>query len=122
SQSRRPAAARPETYDLEPLRAARDFKALTVDGPKCAVITGNANAAVPVVKLMMPAFERWRMVLTMLDPYGVAFDWDSLAMLTLHEWMDVLMYFPEDVDLERNWRLKERTDRYMPTGAAGRRP
>lgn len=103
--------------DPDVMRAARDFKALSVDGPKCAVITGDANAAVPIVKLMMPAFERRRMVLTMLDPYGVAFDWDSLAMLTLHERMDILMYFPEDVDLERNWRLKERTNRYMPTGA-----
>lgn len=103
--------------DPDVMNSARGFKALSVSGPKCAVITGNANRAVPVVKLMMPGFERRRMVLTMLDPYGVAFDWDSLAALTLHERMDVLIYFPEDIDLERNWRLKERTDRYMPTGA-----
>jgi len=103
--------------DPDVMRVARDFKALTVDGPKCAVITGDANTAVPIVKLMMPAFERRRMALTMLDPYGVCFDWDSLAMLTLHERIDLLIYFPEDIDLERNWRLKQRTDRYMPTGA-----
>lgn len=30
--------------------------------------------------------------------------------------MDLLIYFPEDIDLERNWRSKERTNRYMPTG------
>jgi three-Cys-motif partner protein len=102
--------------DPEVMRAAREFKGLSVNGPKCAVITGDANDAVPLVKLMMPAFERRRMVLTMLDPYGVCFDWDSLAGLALHERIDCLIYFPEDIDLERNWRLKERTNRYMPTG------
>jgi hypothetical protein len=109
--------ARLNLADPEVMRAAREFKGLSVSGPKCAVITGDANHAVPLVKLIMPAFERRRMVLTMLDPYGVCFDWDSLAGLALHERMDLLIYFPEDIDLERNWRLKERTDRYMPTGA-----
>jgi three-Cys-motif partner protein len=103
--------------DPDVMRLAREFKALRVDGPKCVVLTGDANDAPHVVKAMMPAFERRRMVLTMLDPYGVCFDWESLARLTLHERMDLLIYFPEDIDLERNWRLKERTDRYMPTGA-----
>ena len=96
---------------------AREFKGLNSVGPKCAVLVGDANKAISVVKLMLPAFERRRMILTMLDPYGVCFDWDSLESLTMHERMDLLMYFPEDIDLERNWRLKERTDRYMPTGA-----
>lgn len=99
------------------LYLAREFKGRTVNGPKCAVLTGDANKAVPAVKLMMPGFERHRMILTMLDPYGVCFDWDSLESLTMHERMDLLMYFPEDIDLERNWRLKERIDRYMPKGA-----
>jgi hypothetical protein len=36
-------------------------------------------------EVMMPAFERHRMILTMLDPYGVCFDWDSLESLTMHE-------------------------------------
>jgi three-Cys-motif partner protein len=103
--------------DPDVMRSAREFKGLNGNGPKCAVIVGDANNAVPVVKLMMPAFEQRRMVLTMLDPYGICFDWDSLAGLTLHERMDLLIYFPEDIDLERNWRLKERTDRYMPSGA-----
>jgi three-Cys-motif partner protein len=111
------ATVRLSLEDPDVMHHAREFKALCVNGPKCVVITGDANRAVPIVKLMMPAFERRRIVLTMIDPYGVAFDWDSLAMLTLHERMDLLMYFPEDIDLERNWRLKERTDRYMPTGA-----
>ncbi len=106
-----------ELADPDVMRHAREFKALTVDGPKCVVLTGDANKAVPLVKLMMPAFERRRMVLTMLDPYGVCFDWDSLEALTMHERMDLLIYFPEDIDLERNWQLKERTDRYMPRGA-----
>jgi len=102
--------------DPDVMRLAREFKALTVGGPKCVVLRGDANEAPHIVKAMMPAFERRRMALTMLDPYGVCFDWDSLAKLTLHERMDFLIYFPEDIDLERNWRLKERTDRYMPTG------
>jgi three-Cys-motif partner protein len=98
------------------MRAAGRFKALEVKGPKCAVITGDANRAVPMVKLMMPGLPGRRIALTMLDPYGVSFRWNSLAGLALHERMDLLMLFPEDVDLERNWRLRERTDRYMPTG------
>ena len=103
--------------DPDVMHLARQFKGADAVGPKCAVLTGDANKAIPVVKLMMPAFERHRMILTMLDPYGVCFDWDSLDGLTMHERMDLLMYFPEDIDLERNWRLKERTDRYMPNGA-----
>lgn len=102
--------------DPNVMRAAAQFKALgTADGPKCAVITGDANAAVPLVKLMLPELPGRRIVLTMLDPYGVSFDWDSFAGLTLHERLDVLLLFPEDIDLERNWRLEERIDRYMPT-------
>jgi three-Cys-motif partner protein len=98
------------------MQAAREFKAVEAAGPKCVVITGDANQAVPVVKLMMPGFEGRRIVMTMLDPYGVAFDWQSLAGLTLHERIDVLLLFPEDVDLERNWRQAERIDRFMPPG------
>jgi three-Cys-motif partner protein len=109
--------ARLDLGDPEIMRAAADFKALQAGGPKCAVITGDANAAVPIVKLMMPGLPGRRIALTMLDPYGVSFDWDSLAGLTLHERMDLLLLFPEDVDLERNWRLAERISRYMPTGA-----
>jgi three-Cys-motif partner protein len=68
--------------DPDVMRLAREFKALNVDGPKCVVLTGDANEAPHIVKAMMPAFERQRMVLTMLDPYGVCFDWESLAKLT----------------------------------------
>ena len=53
----------------------------------------------------------------MLDPYGVSFDWISLEKLAFQERMDVLMLFPEDVDLERNWRQSNRIDRYMPPGS-----
>lgn len=109
--------ARLDLDDPHVMRAGGAFRAVEVQGPKCAVITGDANRAVPLVKLMMPSLPGRRIVLTMLDPYGVSFDWDSLAGLTLHERLDVLLLFPEDIDLERNWRLKERIDRYMPTGA-----
>jgi three-Cys-motif partner protein len=50
----------------------------------------------------------------MLDPYGVCFTWDSLSGLALHERLDILLLFPEDVDLERNWRQEERIDSFMP--------
>jgi three-Cys-motif partner protein len=103
--------------DPDRMRVARDFKALNAAGPKCVVLTGDANDAVPLVKLMMPGFERQRIALTMIDPYGVCFGWDSLSGLTLNERMDLLIYFPEDIDLERNWRLKDRIDKYMPSGA-----
>lgn len=103
--------------DSDVMRAAATFKAIdTVRGPKCAVITGDANQAVPAVKLMLPGLPGRRIVLTMLDPYGVSFDWDRFAALTLHERLDVLLLFPEDVDLERNWRLAQRIDQYMPPG------
>ena len=88
-----------------------------VRGPKVAVITGDANSAVPFVKLMMPGLPGRRIALTMVDPYGVAFDWDSLGGLALHERMDLLMLFPEDMDIERNLRHEARLDRYMPPGA-----
>jgi three-Cys-motif partner protein len=87
------------------------FKALDVRGPKVAVLTGDANRAVPFVKLMMPGLPGRRIALTMVDPYGVKFEWDSLAGLSLHERMDLLMLFPEDMDIERNLRHEERLDR-----------
>ncbi len=100
--------------DPDLMQAVADFKALQVHGPKVAVITGDANRAVPFVKLMMPGLPGRRIALTMVDPYGVKFAWDSLAGLTLHERMDLLMLFPEDMDIERNLRHEERLDRYMP--------
>lgn len=102
--------------DPELMQAVSNFKALEVPKPKVAVITGDANRAVPFVKLMLPALPGRRIALTMVDPYGVKFDWDSLAGLTLHERMDLLMLFPEDMDIERNLRHEERLDRYMPPG------
>lgn len=99
------------------MRRAREFKGLEVFGPKCAVLTGDANRATAIVKLMMPGFEGRRLALTMLDPYGVSLDWLTLDKLTLHERMDLLMLFPEDMDLERNWRQTERIDRFMPPGS-----
>jgi three-Cys-motif partner protein len=103
--------------DPDLMHAVADFKALQVHGPKVAVITGDANRAVPFVKLMMPGLPGRRIALTMVDPYGVKFAWDSLAGLTLHERMDLLMLFPEDMDIERNLRHEKRLDRYMPPGA-----
>jgi three-Cys-motif partner protein len=110
-------ATRIDLADPNRIRRVGEFKALNVVGPKCAVLTGDANDAVALVKLMMPGLPGRRIALTMLDPYGVSINWLSLDKLTLHERMDLFMNFPEDVDLERNWRLKERIDRYMPHGA-----
>lgn len=109
--------ARLNLSDPDLMHAAREFKAVQTGGPKVAIITGDANLAVPIVKLMMPAFEGSRIALTMVDPYGVDFHWDSMAGLTLHERMDMLVLFPEDMDIERNLALEERLDAYMPPGA-----
>lgn len=103
--------------DPDLMRAVAEFKALQVRRPKVAIITGDANRAVPFVKLMMPGLPGRRIALTMVDPYRVKFAWDSLAGPTLHERMDLLMLFPEDMDIERNLRHEDRRDRYMPPGA-----
>jgi three-Cys-motif partner protein len=108
--------ARLKLYDPEIMRAALSFKGVDVNGPKVAVITGDANRAVPVVKRMMPGFEGRRIALSMVDPYGAEFEWDSLAGLTLHERMDIFMLFPEDMDIERNLQHEDRLNRYMPPG------
>jgi len=71
--------ARLNLADPDVMHAAREFKALQTSGPKVAVITGDANHAVPIVKLMMPAFEGRRIVLSMVDPYGIDFHWNSMA-------------------------------------------
>lgn len=109
--------ARLDLADPDVMHAARAFKAVQTDGPKVAVITGDANQAVPVVKLMMPGFAGRRIALSIVDPYGIDFHWDSLAGLTLHERMDLLVLFPEDMDIERNLTLEQRLDLYMPPGA-----
>lgn len=82
---------------------------------KTTIITGDANDAPVPVQLLLPAFPRQRVSLTMLDPYGASFRWASLANLTLYEAMDVLLLFPEDMDLERNLQHEERLDAYMGT-------
>jgi three-Cys-motif partner protein len=111
--------ARLSLSDPDVLDAAREFKTLQTSGPKVAVITGDANRAVEttVVKLLMPAFAGRRIALSMVDPYGIDFHWNSMAGLMLHERMDLLVLFPEDMDIERNLSLEGRLDRYMPPGA-----
>ena len=114
-------ATRIDLDDPDRMRRARDFKGLDVPGPKCAVLTGDANKAIAIVKLMMPRFPGRRLALTMLDPYGPSFQWLSLEKRTLHERMDLLIFFPEDVDLERNWRQTDRINPYMPPHSDWRR-
>jgi three-Cys-motif partner protein len=51
----------------------------------------------------------------LIDPHGADFWWDSLSGLVLHERMDAMILFPEDMDLERNLLLEERNDPYFPS-------
>ncbi len=84
-------------------------------GPKVVVLTADANEAPAIVRMLLPAFEGKRAVLTMLDPYAANFTWEALSALTFRERMDVLMLFPEEMDIRRNLQHEQRLDRYFGT-------
>lgn len=92
------------------------------DGTKVVVMTGDANDAPVFVKMLLPAWEGHRYALTLIDPPGADFWWESLGMLTLQERMDLMLLFPEDMDIERNLPIyaaqepgTSKLDRYMPS-------
>jgi three-Cys-motif partner protein len=96
------------------LRAA-DVRTTRSIGPKVVIITGDANKAPAVVKHLLPAFPGQRLALTLVDPYGATFTWDALGQLLLHERMDAMILFPEDMDIERNIsRRDQRFDSFFP--------
>jgi three-Cys-motif partner protein len=98
------------------LEQGREVKAATPYGPKVVIVTGDANKAGPLVKLVLPGFPGQRLGLTLVDPYGSSYTWDALSALVLHERMDAMILFPEDMDIERNaGRGDPRFDRFFPS-------
>jgi three-Cys-motif partner protein len=71
-------------------------------GPKIVLLEGDANDAAFYVRQLLPAFEGRRICLSMIDPYSANFSWDALSALTYRERMDLLMLFPEEMDIKRN--------------------
>jgi len=98
------------------LEHAREVKAATTFGPKVVILTGDANHASPVVKLVLPGFPGQRLCLALIDPYAASYTWDALSGLVLHERMDAMILFPEDMDIERNAaRGDARLDDFFPS-------
>lgn len=87
---------------------ARQAKAARTRGPKVAILTGDANHAPIVARQLLPAFSGQRVSLALIDPPGAHFSWEAMVNLTAYERMDLLLLFPEDMDIERN--LKNPTD------------
>lgn len=94
---------------------AHEIKGAKTKGPKIVILTGDANDAPIVVRQLLPGFSGHRAVLSLLDPSGAHFNWNALSDLTLNERMDVLILFPEDMDIERNLTNTERLDAYFGT-------
>ena len=94
----------------------------TLLGPKVIVSTGDANDVPLYVKQLLPAWERHRYSIALIDPPGLDFSWNSLGALTLNERLDLLLLFAEDMDLQRNFgtyltgSLGNKADRYFPYG------
>jgi three-Cys-motif partner protein len=103
-------AARSEVF-----ARAHEIKAATTKGPKIAILTGDANDAPLVVRQLLPGFSRQRVILSFLDPSGAHFKWKALSDLTLYERMDLLILFPEDMDIERNLTDTGRLGAYFGT-------
>ena len=107
--------ADPHIFGLDPLSVDLGSEALgaqiqkaidtQTDRAKVIVITGDANHAPAVVKMLLPAWEQRRYALAMIDPPGADFTWEALGQLTLNERMDLVLLFPEDMDIERNLPL-----------------
>lgn len=88
--------------DEAALRQARQMKGAHARGPKVAILTGDANAAPLVARQCLPGFSGRRVSLALIDPNGAHYTWESMINLTAYERMDLLLLFPEDMDIERN--------------------
>jgi three-Cys-motif partner protein len=105
-----------ETLGVEIRRVKGEERLAT----KIVVLTGDANDAPTTIRALLPGWEGRRYGLALIDPPGADFTWKALGMLTLHEKLDLMMLFPEDMDIERNLRLyaamppgSSKLDRYM---------
>jgi three-Cys-motif partner protein len=99
---------------------ATEIKGAVTSGPKVVVITGDANEAPIFIRALMPAWERNRYALALIDPPSLSFWWESLEALTFNERMDLMLLFAEGMDLNRNldrYSAQERSklDRFIGT-------
>jgi three-Cys-motif partner protein len=94
-----------------PFEEARRVKAAKPRGPKVVILTGDANDAPLVARQCLPAFSGQRVSLAFIDPPGAHFTWKALVDLTAYERMDLLLLFPEDMDIERNLKEPSSVDR-----------
>jgi hypothetical protein len=100
---------------------ARDIANVIVPfGPKIVVATGDANKAHLALKVMAPQGRRY--ICSVIDPQAAVYEWQALEALAFHERaMDVLLLFPDEMDLGRGlpYYLRERggakLDRYFPS-------
>lgn len=109
-----------DVNDPEAFRRAQLIRREEVSAPKVVIIRGDANLLTPFVKQLLPAREGMRWTLTMVDPYSAGYAWDALSQFSLHERMDFVILFPEDMDIERNLGLEaakpeSRYDMYFPS-------
>lgn len=104
------------------LSCARDIARVVVPfGPKVVVATGDANTAHTALKLIAPQGRRY--ICAVIDPEQAIYEWCALEALAFHEKaMDVLLLFPDEIDLGRGlaYYLREgggaKLDRYFPPG------
>jgi three-Cys-motif partner protein len=102
------------------LAHVRDIAKVVVPwGPKIVVSTGDANQAHVALKLLAPAGRRY--ICAVIDPESAIYEWQALEALTYGERaMDVLMLFPDEMDLGRGLayylRGGEKLDRLFPPG------
>lgn len=104
------------------LSRARDIAKVVVPfGPKVVVATGDANTAHAALKLIAPQGRHY--ICAVIDPESAVYEWSALEALAYHEKaMDVLLLFPDEMDLGRGlaYYLREgrgaKLDRYFPPG------
>ena len=80
---------------------ALDIKRVVVPwGPKVVITTGDANTAHFAVKALEP--DGWHYLCAIIDPQRAIYEWTALEALAYGERaMDVLMLFPDEMDLGR---------------------
>jgi three-Cys-motif partner protein len=130
-RARRIGVAGAQVFELD-LRAenalehTRDIARVVVPwGPKIVVATGDANDAHRALKMLAPS--GWRYICAVIDPEHAMYEWRALEELSFHEKaMDVLMLFPDEMDLGRGLAYYLRPgggaklDAYFPPGASWR--
>jgi three-Cys-motif partner protein len=108
--------------DPEGLSHAREIANVVVPfGPKIIVSSGDANSAHTALKVVAPPGRRY--ICSVIDPQSAIYEWRALEALAFREKaMDVLLLFPDEMDLGRGlaYYLREgsggKLDRYFPPG------